>query len=181
MRKIPTIFRRNPENMSKILNEPHPDCLWVFKGEGVATRKYDGTCVLIDEGEYYKRREVKPGKSIPNDFIPVETDEKTGKIVGWVPVGFDAKEDRWHVEAFKEGMPNGTYELVGPKIQGNPEKADTHRLIKHSDATPFYDVPRDFKGIANWLVDRDVEGIVFHHPDGRRGKIKKRDFGFKRK
>jgi hypothetical protein len=27
---------------------------------------------------------------------------------------------------------------------------------------------------------QDMEGIVFHHPDGRKAKIKKRDFGQKR-
>ncbi len=47
MKKIPTMFIRNPENMRELLNEHHPDCGWVFAGEGVATRKYDGTCCKI--------------------------------------------------------------------------------------------------------------------------------------
>jgi len=53
MKKIPTIFERNPENMREILTKPNKGCGWVFKGEGVATRKYDGTCVLIEsDGSY---------------------------------------------------------------------------------------------------------------------------------
>ena len=37
MNKIPTIFKRNPENMSELLNEQNPECLWVFEGKGVVT------------------------------------------------------------------------------------------------------------------------------------------------
>jgi hypothetical protein len=34
--------------------------------------------------------------------------------------------------------------------------------------------------LREWLLDRDIEGLVFHHPDGRMAKIKLRDFGLKR-
>jgi len=180
MKKIPTIFKRKPDKMSEILNEPHPDCDWVFKGEGVATRKYDGTCVKIENGRYFKRREVKKGKKIPPDFVEEMTDINTGKKVGWVPVNPDSKEDKWHMVALKEFLPNGTYELLGPKIQGNIEKFDEHILIKHSDAEKMENCPRDYNGIQDFMLGKDIEGIVFHHPDGRMGKIKKRDYGMKR-
>ena len=178
MKKIPTIFKRNPKNMRELLNEYHPDCLWVFDGEGVATRKYDGTCVKIENHKYFKRREVKKGKAAPDNFIEEMEDKNTGKRVGWVLVE-DTKENKYHIEAFRDGA-DGTYELLGPKIQGNPEKVREHVLIKHSHAENWNDVPRDFDGIKNWLEDKDIEGLVFHHPDGRMGKIKKRDFGLKR-
>lgn len=180
MKKIPTIFKRNPKNMHEILNEHHPSCDWIFKGEGVATRKYDGTCTLIENGKYYKRREIKKGKTPSDDFKEVEFDPITGKSVGWVPVDSDSKEDKWHMEAFDPSLPDGIYELIGPKIQGNPEKAEGHILIRISDAEQYMEVPRNFDGIAEWLKEKDIEGIVFHHPDGRMGKIKKRDFGQKR-
>lgn len=180
MKKIPTIFRRNPENMREILDEPHPNCGWVFAGEGVATRKYDGTCVKIENGQYFKRREVKNGKVVPPDFIEEQLDINTGKRVGWVPVDPNSKEDRWHMEAFNASFSDGTYELVGPKVQGNPEGYERHALIKHSEAEVFESVPRTFEGIADFMSGRDIEGIVFHHPDGRMAKIKKRDFGQKR-
>jgi len=180
MKKIPTMFKRNPADMRNLLNEQNEDCAWVFAGEGVATRKYDGTCCLVKEGVLYKRRECKNGKPIPPDFIKVDYDPVTGKTVGWVPVREDDKADRWHVEAFNPKLKDGTYELVGPKVQGNPERMEFHFLQSHSEATVFSDVPRDFGGIKNWLSERDIEGIVFHHPDGRMAKIKKRDFGQKR-
>jgi len=182
MKKIPTIFKRNPENMRELLKEQHPDCGWVFAGEGVATRKYDGTCVKIENGQYFKRREVKRDKQAPPDFIEEQLDTNTGKRVGWVAVDPDAKDSRWHMEAFNnlQNQVDGTYELVGPKIQGNPEGYGLHTLVKHSEAEVFELVPRDFVGIANFMSSRDIEGIVFHHPDGRMCKIKKRDFGQKR-
>lgn len=180
MKKIPTIFKRNPENRRELLAEPFPDCQWVFDGEGIATQKYDGTCVKIEDSKYYKRREIKKGKSIPNGFVEEQLDHNTGKRVGWIEVDPDDKSDRWHIMALRPFLQNGTYELVGPKIQGNPERYDSHFLIKHSEAVVLPDTPRTFEGIKNFLKDKDIEGIVFHHPDGRMGKIKKRDFGQKR-
>ena len=181
MKKMPTIFVRNFENMRELTTEQHPDCDWVFNGEGNATRKYDGTCCMVKNGKLFKRREVKKGKGDPIDFIPIGHDKITGKRMGWLPVT-ESNEDKRHMEAFN-GMTeyrDGTYELVGPKVQKNPENVEKHILLKHSDAEIFNDVPRDFDGIRNWLSDKDIEGIVFHHPDGRMSKIKKKDFGIKR-
>jgi len=42
------------------------------------------------------------------------------------------------------------------------------------------DAPRKFEEIKAYLADKDIEGIVWHHPDGRMVKIKKKDFGYKR-
>lgn len=181
MKKIPTIFKRNPENMKEILPEPHQDCCWVFDGEGVPTRKYDGTCCMIDNGKLWKRREIKKGKPTPEGFDLADYDEFTGKTVGWVPVT-DSKEDRWHIEAFGDGnWPDGTYELCGPKVQGNPEGFESHILVPHSGATQYDNVPRTFEGIKTFLESMDIEGFVFHHPDGRMAKIKKRDYQQSRK
>lgn len=180
MKKTPTIFKRNLANMKEVTPHPHPECDWVFAGEGVATRKYDGTCCLIEDGKLFKRREISKGKRIPENFVLVDYDEATGKRVGWVPVDFQAAEDQWYKEAFDGKFANGTYELLGPKIQGNLEKFEKHRLLKHSDAEIYPDVPREFNALAEWLKDRDIEGLVFHHPDGRMAKIKKRDFGQRR-
>lgn len=179
MKKIPTIFKRNPENMSELLDEPHPDCLWVFEGEGVATRKYDGTCCLIMNGKLYKRREYKQGKSSPDDFIQADYDSVTGKSVGWLPVYDGDAGDKWHLDAFRAGMADGTYELVGPKVQGNPEKYQFHTLIKHGGEMEF-SPPRDIFSLRLWLDEVDIEGIVYYHQDGRMGKIKKSDFGLTR-
>lgn len=183
MKKIPTIFKRNPENMKELLDEPHPDCLWVFAGEGYATRKYDGTCVLFENGIMYKRRTIKLskykpgrlGKIKPSDYIEVDYDSVTGKSFGWQPV---QDTDKFHLEALSHGgFDDGTYELLGPKIQGNHEKFVIHDVIRHKYAEQYPSCPRTFEWLKIWLRDKDIEGIVFHHCDGRMGKIKKRDFG----
>lgn len=180
MKKTPTIFKRNPDNMSEIINDPNPACAWVFNGEGVPTRKYDGTCCRVKNGVLWKRRELKEGKAQPEGFELADYDETTGKTVGWMPVT-DSKEDRWHLEAFGGGQwPDGTYELCGPKIQGNPEGFERHVLVPHSEATQYDNVPRDFDSIREFLDSMDIEGLVFHHQDGRMAKIKKRDFGQRR-
>ena len=152
MKKIPTIFIRNPDKMSEILKEAHSDCEWVFNGEGVATRKYDGTCCLIKNGKLFRRREVKKGRLTPVDFILVGEDSNTGKKVGWIPVNKDNKSDKWHIEAFNDDLSDGTYELLGPKIQGNPEGLETHELLKHSHAEAYNEVPRTYEDFKQPLL-----------------------------
>lgn len=182
MQKIPTLFVRDWNgDRSRVTEQVTPGCEWVLAGEGVATQKLDGTCCLIRDGRLYKRHEVKPGRTSPPGFVAVDTDDETGKTVGWIPVG-DGREDKWHREAYDapEVLPDGTYELVGPKIQGNPEGFVNHILIRHYGAE-MIDVPdRSYTGLAALLATLDVEGLVFHHPDGRMAKIKKRDFGLRR-
>lgn len=182
MKKIPTIFLRYYDERGRgvLTQERNPECDWVFAGEGVATRKYDGACCAVIDGVLRKRREVKPGGVVPDAFVEVHFDFITGKRVGWLPVDPASAEDKYFMEAFYVGVPNGTYELVGPKVQGNPENLAAHTLIKHSDAEVYLDCPRDFDGLRMWLGQLDIEGVVFHHPDGRMAKIKKRDFNLKR-
>ncbi len=182
MKKTPTIFDRDWDgDRSRVVDAPHPDCAWVFAGEGWPTKKIDGTCCLVRDGKLYKRHEVKPGKTNPDGFEVADRDEETGKTVGWLPVG-DGPEDRWHREAFAlwDRLADGTYELIGPKVQGNPERSAKHELVAHSTLQLNADAPRTFDGLRDWLAGKDIEGLVFHHPDGRMAKIKLRDFGLKR-
>lgn len=177
MKKIPTLFVRDEDtNRKYVRNEVNDGCQWVLDGEGVATRKYDGTCVMYDGWQWYARREVKAGKQPPEIFTPIEHDETTGKTVGWEPAdqsGFA----RWIKDAYPDDHELvGTYELCGPKINGNPEGFRGHVLVSHEYDVQELDAPRDFDGLATWLGSHSFEGIVWHHPDGRMVKLKKRDF-----
>lgn len=186
MKKIPTLFVRDFERKPALVTPAiSPGCEWVAAGEGTATRKYDGACCAVINGTFYKRLETTAEKQIDfptPGFVEVDRDPLTNKIVGWVPVG-EGPEDKW----FREALPpavgavpeDGTYELVGPKVQKNPENYGNHALLKHSDAEVL-DAPRDYDGLRAWLDGRDIEGIVWHHPDGRMAKIKARDFGYRR-
>lgn len=183
MRKISTLFTRDPANLRHILRTVHPDCEWVLEGEGTATRKWDGTCVQLDTaGTWWSRREVKPGKSRPAGYQVVEEDPVTGKCVGWEPIGQSAFA-RFHAEALSNDptLTPGTYELLGPKINRNPDGFDAHVLIAHGWAPfsirqDYATAPRDHDGLRAWLQARPYEGIVWHHPDGRMAKLKARDF-----
>jgi len=181
MKKIQSLFQRNYDGDRLVRDEVVPGAEWVLNGEGEATRKWDGTCCMIRGGKLYKRYEIKPGGKPPANFEPAnEIDDNTGKQQGWLPVG-DGPEDRWHREAMDYGLPDGTYELVGPKIQGNPDKFGRHQLIKHGVDCFFDDPPRTFHELKAWLQSHNyVEGIVWRHPDGRMVKIKCKDFGISR-
>lgn len=179
MIKIPTIFIRDlSKQPALVIPEWHPDCLWVRDGEGIATRKYDGTACMVRDGKLYKRRELRLGDVEPSDFESLGTDENTGKTVGWMPVTDDAG-DRWHKEAFDGWHADGTYELLGPKIQNNKDGRSRHVLQMHAEAAKYPTAPRDFDGIKAFLAENAIEGIVWHHDDGRMAKIKRRDFGLK--
>lgn len=178
MKKIPTMFNRDWIGDRGVLDSPNLLCQWVFDGEGIATIKLDGTCVLVKDGERWKRRELRRGERVPDGFVEADYDAETGKTMGWVRVG-DGPEDKWHREA-SGGEEDGTYELVGPKIQGNPEGYPYHMLVWHGSILPADDPPRTFAGLKAWFSMHNVEGLVFHHPDGRMAKIKARDFGLKR-
>ena len=177
MRKIPTLFVRDWDGDRRyVLPEATPGCEWVTKGEGTPTRKFDGTCVMFDGEHWWARREVKEGKPEPAGFVTLEHDEETGKTVGWEPA---EQSGYWkHLEplvARPGDYDPGTYELIGPKINGNPEQMDQNSLTLHGELE-LADVPRDFDGLAAWLHAHPWEGVVWHHEDGRMAKIKKRDF-----
>lgn len=183
MKKIPTLFERDyGQKPHLVYDEVTPGCEWVLRGEGWATRKLDGTCCLIRNGKLYKRYELKPGKTPPDGFEAAqEPDPVTGEQPGWVPVE-DGPEDKYHREAWARlaHAKEGTYELVGPKINGNRDNFPDHILIAHSDeALKFaYSPELHFESIRILLKSTLIEGIVWHHEDGRMTKIKRRDFGF---
>lgn len=54
-------------------------------------------------------------------------------------------------------------------------------LIKHFSEDIFVELPCPitFESLKTFLGKIEIEGIVFHHPDGRMCKIRRSDFGFK--
>lgn len=182
MKKIPTVFVRD-QATKLVVDEVTPGCEWVLAGEGIATRKWDGTCCMVRDGRLFKRYDAKNGKTPPPNFVAAqEPDPITGHWPGWVPVG-DGPADQYHREAWalaSHGIAtrDGTYELVGPKVNNNPEGFSRHLLVPHGYGQ-FSNAPRAFGQLAALLSEFNVEGIVFHHQDGRMAKIKRKDFGLK--
>lgn len=177
MKKIPTLFQRNHEGNRLVRNEVAPGAEWVLAGQGVATRKMDGTCCMVEFGQLFKRREVRDGDTIPLGFRAAGPPDR-GKIQGWVPV---FANDKWHMEAWElledQGrVADGTYELMGPKVQGNPDMLIGHVLIRHGSEV-LKDVPRTFAELKSFLWQQTHwEGIVWHRPNGDMVKIKRKDF-----
>jgi hypothetical protein len=178
MRKIVSLFQRNYDGDRLVRDEVVPGAEWVITGEGIATRKFDGTCAMVRAGKLYKRFDAQRGKTPPPGFEPTQDpDPVTGHWPGWVAIGA-GPEDRWFREAFEPiaaTLEDGTYELCGPKVQSNPEGFERHTLVRHG-VEVLHDAPRDFDGLKAYLKDRSIEGIVWHHPDGRMVKIKRKDF-----
>jgi len=185
MKKIQTLFERNRETDRLVRDEVASGCEWVANGEGVPTQKLDGTACMIKDGRLYKRYTLKAGRTVPDGFVASqEPDVETGKQPGWVPVG-DSKSDKWHRKAFEgSDLPDGTYELLGPMVQGNPEKVLVHTLVPHGRIALLY-APRTFSAIHDYLASHDYEGIVWWRdladPDCDKAKIKCQDFGIVRR
>lgn len=204
MQKIPSVFKRDYEGTRKVFDEVVEGCEWVLAGEGQATAKWDGTCCRIRFGDLYRRYDRKPMKAArkrgkpyadADDFKPapdgweaaeVAPNLHTGHWPGWLPIG-DGPQDKYHREALEwwlnssdPVLVDGTYELVGPKVQGNPHQFEGHTLVRHGiQSFKWNSNPRTFEEIREWLDSNSTcEGIVWHHPDGRMAKIKRKDFGF---
>jgi len=188
MKKIPSLFQRNYDGDRRVRDEVVPGSEWVIAGEGVATRKWDGMAVMVKDGIAYKRYDAKVGRTPPHNFMPAqpEPDAESGHWPGWVPaLGPDSARI---IEALLWGqtnlfgggpVPDGTYEACGPKIGtrhgANPENLTEHILVPHGrDVLP--DAPRTFDLLRTYLMQAGIEGIVWHHPDGRMVKIKASDF-----
>lgn len=187
MKKIPSLFKRDfaDPRHPVLLREVTPGCEWVIDGEGVATRKRDGTACAVIGGEIYARYDAKNGKMPPDGAIPCDpaADPVIGHWPHWVLA--TRPEDKWIREAhnFSVGgcfkLSDGTYEACGPNIGGNNERLHFHMLIRHGAETGWsaYGIPRTFDGLRVFLTDNLIEGLVFHHMDGRMAKIRRDQFG----
>ena len=184
MKKIPTLYVRDAANPKRVTAEITPGCEWVLGGEGRATKKWDGTACAVIGGILYKRYDGHRGDNpAPPGFVNAEPGS-THKV-GWLPVG-DGPEDQWHRDAWtRGGYGDGTWELCGPKVQGNPHGFEHHVLIPHgvAEAPLTLALTEDRRGEAYAFIEMFLrgyevaEGVVWHHPDGRMAKIKRRDFG----
>lgn len=174
--KIPTLFYRDSTTF-RVVDKVREECAWVLTGEGRATRKYDGVCMMFD-GQWWVRRDVKAGRGTPRGFTLVDT-RTDGSIVGWEPLA-NTNWGTFLAEALADTQTVrvGSYELCGPRVVGNPEAFGSHVLLRHGEDV-LADVPTEFDKLSGWLRGHAYEGVVWHHPSGRMAKVKRSDFGMR--
>ncbi|HTJ69597.1 MAG TPA: hypothetical protein VL551_18815 [Actinospica sp.] len=183
MEKIPTIFER--DDRFRVVDKPRAECAWVFAGEGRATEKLDGTNARLT---------VRSGTvvRVEKRRNPSKAQKAAGIVDGWyVDTDEHGAEDKWIREAAANtdvaSWPDGEHsvEVLGPRVQGNPLGLETHVCVPFNLDVPDYaEAPRSFDELRDWLAALEsryapghlAEGVVFHHPDGRRAKIKRKDF-----
>lgn len=182
MKKITTLFLKDPNDLSRVLNVLDELNTWIYES-GIPTQKFDGSSCAIIKSELYKRYDLKPNKKLPPNAIPCQApDIITGHHPHWIKCDRSNNNDKWFFEAFDnlDEIVDGTYELCGEKINKNPEKIIGHKLLKHGsvvlDITDF-----SYDNIKQYLTNHDIEGIVFHDKNSdKMCKIRKKDFNIKR-
>lgn len=180
MNKIPTLFVRDPSNMSRVTREVTPGCEWVLSGEGRATVKRDGTNVRVS---------VEDGECVGLDKRrnPTREEKAQGAEPGYVEAHREDPADK-HIWAAVDATdfhdwPDGQHscEALGPKIQGGVESYVPMLYRFGLEATAIDDATiqtsPSFDALRDYLSEGSIEGIVFHAVDGRMAKIKARDFG----
>jgi len=83
MKKISTLFKKDPTNLGRVIHEVAEENEWVITGYGVPTRKFDGTSTAIFEEKLYKRFDVKLWKNKRGKKIIFTEEQLKAKI----PIG----------------------------------------------------------------------------------------------
>lgn len=212
MKKIPTLFLRDFKT-GYVIPELNPACEWVMQDAWPAHRKYDGTCVGLFptiDGEvkisggiggsdltsktslgeqWMARREVKQGYEFPDDFEIEQFDPTTKKTFGWEPI-----EQSPFYKHFLEALNDldikyfGTYELCGPKINGNNEGYKRHTLVRHYDTELIANVhvldihemsvEDAYEALKHTLGYMPIEGVVWRSLEHGMAKLKRKDFNY---
>lgn len=188
MNKIPTIFERDWDGNRKVIDQyvegVTPDLL----AECVATEKVDGTNVRLTVRNHTlvrleKRRnpsKIQKAQGIEDPWY-VDADEFSPNDK-WI---WDAAKNT-DLTQVEDGEWSG--EACGTNVQGNPIGLDKNTVMFFSlgkNFVPaFEDTPTNYEDLKKYLKEKKtlfgetgtIEGIVWHHPDGRMFKIKAKDF-----
>lgn len=179
MKKIPTLFVRDPQNMKIVTREVNPDAAWVFDGYATPTVKKDGTNIRVT---------VVGGRCthVEKRRNPTREEKAQGMEPGYVGANRGDPGDK-HIYAAVDatnfaGWPDAAWscEALGPKIQGGVECSIPvlYSFIR-SPLVIAEPIELSYDGIRDFLATHEIEGIVWHDRQlYRYAKIKRRDFGF---
>lgn len=157
MKSIPTIFVRDKVTRL-VINKPSKLTDWVFSQKGVATRKYDGVAIKVENGNVFRRYEWKEGDSIPPGFVKLESlDPKRPNmsIPGWVPVPntFLTSPQGKDEKALKEAWNAYVDEII------SAEKARAVTSLAHNPYGPDYIAKKEVVPYGTYeLCGPDIHG-----------------------
>src|SRR3990167_4338444 len=185
MRKIKTIFERNWEGNSAVIDKYIEGFTPELLIGAIATEKLDGMNVRVT---------IRNGGSVRLEKRrnPDKIQKHKGITEPWYIDASESSEDKWLNDALKNTdlskLPDGEWsgEALGKNIQGNFLNLESNRIVFFTlnQAPIFEGVPTDYKGLKNWLPEQrskygnncGIEGIVWHCPNGDMFKIKVKDF-----
>ena len=182
MKKIPTLFVRNVENMKLVTSDINPEVAWMLEGGAVGTIKKDGTniCVTILDGKCIK---------VEKRRNPTREEKALGQEPAYIDTDRNDPQDQYIIAAVDatvfDNWPNGKWscEALGPKIQGGIEsKVPLLYPFEFDPSIIDENVEITFESIKQYLTNHAIEGIVWYKKtaDGTKfAKIKRRDFGLK--
>jgi hypothetical protein len=194
MKKMTTLYKQEfdqlPNNKGRVFSglsqETNTENDWVFTDPTtVAYRKLDGASAAIINGKVYYRYMSRQRKNtpaqIPVDGIPAQPniDEATQTHPYWVPA--EAKGNgKHHYDAFinQPNLPDGTYELIGPSINGNAEHAVTNILVPHNANKLLVKLPTELtrESLKQLIMSQPWEGLVFRNSNDDMCKLRRVDF-----
>lgn len=210
MRKLTHLFARVG---GQYIPEVEPGNEWALIRPTRVTVKWDGTCCAVFNGQLFARRQVKTSKlrareqrfnSTPLGAILSESPAGfrpfyigSSRIYGWIPVT-DDPNCRKHRQFLQEQSlsltdplppghyPDGTYELIGPGVNGNNHGLEKLELRKHGlDCLDFsidygYEpVDEVFRRFKRFFEKTPREGVVIWSVNHLACKVRSDGFGIK--
>jgi len=182
MKKLPTLFPKDPNNLRHVIVDKPIIDLSVDKV--IPFIKFDGRACAIIDGKLYTRYDAKLFKrkrgkiiktytkeevqcKLPKGAIACqEPDEKSGHWPHWIPCNPKNKDHEYIFEAFENSkkllnrMIDGTYECVGPKVNTNPHNLRRHYLVPHF-LVPLTNIDSFFEAKISFLKDNPEELYKF--------------------
>jgi hypothetical protein len=190
MPKLESPFVREMKNGAYVVTDKiTPDYDWVFNDVTViATEKLHGTnvSIVVEQG------------TVMSVYNRTERIAFINKGKRHIIEGILEAYERGYIDELGDGQHFG--ELIGPKVNGNPYQLTKHVWVpfktycaEHLAYKYWGKYPKTFESISEWFkdlqplycwkihgkekADKDkkfafVEGIVFHHPDGRMAKLR---------
>lgn len=198
--KIPTIFQKNVLNLSLVIDSPIMEGIKYFKvkingttcmiKDGIPYCKYDIKLFRIKNNERIYLTKEELDNKIPVDSISCEEpDFLSGHWPHWVKLSKANPNHKYILEAYDNLLIkdiDGTYEAIGPKIQGNLHNEDYHIMIPHfakelDVKINMEDYTLDpFRYFQIALEDFNWEGLIaYNEKDEPIGQIRRSHFGHK--